>query len=79
MGSRYQDPHDGIMRGIRSTPSDTTGRWDRSAARAVYKATLPKLNAWAVEYHVRATTTGGKKLIWPASAPEINQTVVRTL
>jgi hypothetical protein len=29
-----------------------------------------------VEYYVAGETAGGKKLIWPATAPELNQTVV---
>ena len=44
-------------------------------ARAVYSAELPPLNK-TIEYYIKAKTADGKKLIWPATAPELNQTVV---
>jgi hypothetical protein len=45
--------------------------------RAVYSATLPA-TAEDFEYYITAETTAGKKLVWPATAPEMNQTVVVT-
>jgi len=44
-------------------------------ARGVYSVTLPPVLT-DMEYYVVAETAGGKKLIWPATAPEMNQTVV---
>jgi hypothetical protein len=47
-------------------------------ARGVYRAQIPSPNpevvAW--EYHLQAETSGGESLIFPATAPTINQTVV---
>ena len=43
--------------------------------RAVYLAELPPAQT-SFEYRVVATTAAGERLSWPASAPEINQTVV---
>jgi len=44
-------------------------------ARAVYEAKLPVVKD-DFEYNVIAETAGSEKLIWPATTPEINQTVV---
>jgi hypothetical protein len=44
-------------------------------ARAVWKASLPPAEA-DFEYFLEAQTADGKNLRWPASAPEMNQTVV---
>jgi hypothetical protein len=44
-------------------------------ARAVWSATLPAA-ADDFEYHVVAESGTGAKLTWPATAPELNQTVV---
>lgn len=44
-------------------------------ARAVYEAKLP-LAQDDFEYYVSAETAGGNQLIWPATAPQLNQTVV---
>ncbi|MEI8373601.1 MAG: hypothetical protein WCJ35_12310 [Planctomycetota bacterium] len=44
-------------------------------ARAVYEAELPTPEK-DFEYRIEATTASGVKLMWPATAPEINQTVV---
>jgi hypothetical protein len=49
----------------------------KHVARAVWGATLPAA-AEDFEYHVVAETADGKKLAWPATAPEMNQTVVVT-
>ncbi|MBN2375387.1 MAG: hypothetical protein JXD22_03230 [Sedimentisphaerales bacterium] len=45
-------------------------------ARAVYIVTLPPATGDAIEYYIQATTAGGKSLVWPASAPDINYTLV---
>jgi len=45
-------------------------------ARGVYAVTLPPARGEAIEYYITATTAKGKSLIWPASAPKVNQTVV---
>lgn len=45
-------------------------------ARSVYTATLPAGES-DVEYYIRAETPAGKKLVWPATAPGLNQTVVK--
>jgi hypothetical protein len=44
-------------------------------ARAVYVAKLPAAQD-DFEYYISAETAGGKRIVWPATAPEINQTVV---
>jgi hypothetical protein len=44
-------------------------------ARAVYTVTLPPAKA-DIEYYIKAETTGGKSLVWPATAPALNHTVV---
>ena len=44
-------------------------------ARGVYLVTLESVQN-DIEYYITAETTGGKKLVWPATAPEMNQTVV---
>jgi hypothetical protein len=45
-------------------------------ARAVYEVSLPKAAELGLEYYVEASTADGEMLRWPASAPDINQTVV---
>ncbi len=49
----------------------------RHVARRVYRGTLPAApaGATAVEYYLEAEA-GGTKLVWPATAPALNQTVV---
>ncbi len=47
----------------------------KHVARAVYSASLPAV-AEDIEYYLKAETSQGKELIWPATAPEMNQTVV---
>ncbi|MCI0498356.1 MAG: hypothetical protein L0Y36_01560 [Planctomycetales bacterium] len=44
-------------------------------ARAVYKVQLPTAQD-DFEYFITAETAGGQKLVWPAAAPELNQTVI---
>jgi hypothetical protein len=46
-------------------------------ARGVWTATLPAATE-DFEYQVEAETADGKKLAWPATAPQLNQTVVVT-
>ena len=43
--------------------------------RAVYQAQLPAATD-DFEYHVEAKFSDGRKLTWPATAPDLNQTVV---
>jgi hypothetical protein len=44
-------------------------------ARGVYQVALESVQN-DFEYYITAQTAGGKELIWPATAPEMNQTVV---
>jgi hypothetical protein len=44
-------------------------------ARGVYRVQLPPMQASGLEYFVRAKTSGGTELIWPATAPDIGQTM----
>ena len=46
-------------------------------ARAVYQAKLPAARD-DFEYYIEASLAGGEKLRWPATAPQLNQTVVAT-
>jgi hypothetical protein len=46
-------------------------------ARAVYQAQLPPAQD-DFEYYISGETTSGKQLVWPATAPDINQTVIIT-
>jgi hypothetical protein len=46
-------------------------------ARGVYSVTLPNTPD-DFEYYVRVMTASGKELLYPATAPEMNQTVVVT-
>ena len=43
--------------------------------RAVYDVTLPSARA-DIEYYIQAETAGGKALVWPATAPLLNHTVI---
>ena len=45
------------------------------AARAVYRASLPAAQA-DFEYYVTARTAVGATLTWPATAPQLNQSVI---
>ena len=55
------------------------GEWKiieaKHIARAVWNATLPAANE-DFEYQIVEKTSTGAKLVWPATAPEINQTVI---
>ena len=44
--------------------------------QAVYEVTLPPAGDESLEYYIGAKTAEGKTLRWPATAPELNQTVV---
>ena len=44
-------------------------------ARAVYKVVLPPART-DLEYYLRAETSSGRDLLWPPTAPSLNQTVV---
>jgi hypothetical protein len=44
-------------------------------ARAVYEAKLPAASE-DFEYHITADTAGGGHRVWPATAPQLSQTVV---
>ena len=43
--------------------------------RAVYQAALPPATK-DFEYYIQAQRADGKDLVWPATAPRLNQTVV---
>ncbi|MCX6877945.1 MAG: malectin domain-containing carbohydrate-binding protein [Verrucomicrobia bacterium] len=47
----------------------------RHLARAVHEATLPPAQD-DFEYHITAETAAGQTLVWPATAPDLNQSVV---
>lgn len=55
------------------------GKWEEIPAthfaRAVWDARLPAVQD-DFEYYVTAETSGGQKLVWPATAPTLNQTVI---
>ncbi len=56
------------------------GRFKKRAAthraRQAYRVALPALSPQTVEYYLEATLDDGQKLLWPATAPAINQTVI---
>ena len=45
-------------------------------ARQAYRVNLPAQTEGAVEYYLEAALEDGRKVLWPATAPEINQTVI---
>lgn len=47
-------------------------------ARAVHAVTLPAGGDDIVEYYIEAKSVSGKILRWPATAPQLNQTVIVT-
>lgn len=57
------------------------GKWKKVSAkhlaRAVYQAQLPAAKK-DFEYYVSAQTANGQQLVWPATAPALNQIVVVT-
>lgn len=44
--------------------------------RGIYTVTLPPVRSQTIEYYIFATTAEGKELLWPVTAPKLNQTVV---
>jgi hypothetical protein len=44
--------------------------------RQAYRATLPAQPEGAVEYYLEAVLEDGQKVLWPATAPALNQTAV---
>jgi hypothetical protein len=56
------------------------GRFKKLAAthraRQAYRVALPAASRGTVEYYLEAALEDGQKLLWPATAPAINQTVV---
>ena len=48
----------------------------RHVDRGVHTVTLPPAEDAAFEYYIQATTAKGQQLVWPATAPEMSQTVV---
>ncbi|NQT36192.1 MAG: hypothetical protein HQ581_01805, partial [Planctomycetes bacterium] len=58
----------GTKEGYRKVPLQHVGR-------AVHAVSLPALDD-DIEYNIRATTADGTELVWPATAPAVNQTVV---
>ena len=49
----------------------------RHVARGVYEVTLPVVPEEGAEYFVRAKTVAGQELVWPATAPTMNHTLVQ--
>jgi hypothetical protein len=47
----------------------------RHLARAVHEATLPPAQD-DFEYYITAETAAGQTLVWPATAPDLNQSVI---
>lgn len=47
-------------------------------ARGVYTVTLPPASVGAIEYYIAAELADEASLVWPATAPGLNQTVVVT-
>jgi hypothetical protein len=45
-------------------------------ARAVYEVTLPPAEGACLEYYITAVTGAGEAVIWPPTAPAINQTII---
>ncbi|MCX6929376.1 MAG: hypothetical protein NT154_40095 [Verrucomicrobia bacterium] len=45
-------------------------------SRQAYRVALPAQVQGAVEYYLEATLDNGRKVLWPTTAPSINQTVI---
>jgi hypothetical protein len=45
-------------------------------SRQAYQVTLPAQAEGAMEYYLEAAWNGGRKILWPVTAPAMNQTVV---
>jgi hypothetical protein len=48
----------------------------RHRARQAYRAQLPAQSQGTLEYYLEAVLENGQKLLWPATAPSLNQTVI---
>jgi hypothetical protein len=48
----------------------------RHLARGVYAVDLPPVSEAGIEYYLEATTDAGARLVFPPTAPRLNQTVV---
>jgi len=46
-------------------------------ARGVHKVTLPTVPTEGAEYYIRVKSAAGKELVWPATAPTLDQTLVQ--
>jgi len=44
--------------------------------RQAYRVAFPAPSRGAVEYYLEAALEDGQRLLWPATAPSINQTVI---
>ena len=49
----------------------------KHVARGVYTVEMPEIPDEGIEYYLRVKTAGGKELVWPSTAPALNQTVVQ--
>jgi len=49
----------------------------RHLARGVYQVTMPPVSDEGTEYYIRVKTASGKPLVWPATAPGINFTILQ--
>jgi len=45
-------------------------------ARQAYRVALPARSQGTVEYYLEAALADGQKVLWPATAPSLNQTVI---
>jgi hypothetical protein len=45
-------------------------------ARGVYRTNLPPIPAAGIEYYVEVTTRDGQQLMFPATAPRLDQTIM---
>jgi hypothetical protein len=45
-------------------------------ARQTYSVKLPAQSSGTVEYYLEAVLEDGQKVVWPATAPALNQTVI---
>jgi len=49
----------------------------RHVARGVYEVALPEVPGEGVEYYLRVKTAAGREMVWPTTAPSVNQTLVQ--
>ena len=45
-------------------------------ARGVYSVTLPAMDKEGLEYYIETVVANGEKLVWPPTAPFVNQTII---